>query len=491
MAHILAAGGIEFDIETQCVIVGAGACGLVSALRLAEAGVATIVLERDARASGSTSMSSGFIPAAGTRQQQRQSITDSTEQFAADIQTKARDEADPGVVKAVAENVGLALDWLEQKHDFRWIVLDDFLYPGHSSYRMHSVPGKTGAALQNALLAACANFEIDIVTQAKVDALIVQGGANGTGQVALPGAATNVDFLDSVQKVCGVRVCRPDGTLETIRAEKIILACNGYGANRELMQRFIPEMADAYYHGHAGNTGDAVLWGEGLGIPSAHTGAYQGHGSVAAGYHILITWALMMAGGIQVNQHGVRFSNEHQGYSEQAVNVMSQPGSVAWNIYDQRLHELGMGFPDYQQANAAGAVKQATDIAALASITSTPQSALISTLNAIAAYADNASSDSFGRSFKQDQKLQAPYYTVKVIPTVFHTQGGLTIDSNARVIHGSGRPVDELLAAGGAACGVSGSSVSGYLSGNGLLTAVGLGFIAADTVIQDLSEGRK
>jgi hypothetical protein len=26
-----------------------------------------------------------------------------------------------------------------------WIVLDDFLYPGHSRHRMHAVPEKTGA----------------------------------------------------------------------------------------------------------------------------------------------------------------------------------------------------------------------------------------------------------------------------------------------------------------------------------------------------------
>jgi fumarate reductase flavoprotein subunit len=38
-----------------------------------------------------------------------------------------------------------------------------------------------------------------------------------------------------------------------------------------------------------------------------------------------------------------------------------------------------------------------------------------------------------------------------------------------------------LLAAGGAARGVSGNAVWGYLSGNGLLSAVAGGFIAANT----------
>ena len=143
MADILAAEGVEFDIDTDCVIVGAGACGLVTALRLSDAGVATLVLERDASVSGSTSMSSGFIPAAGTRQQLAQHIDDSAALFAEDVQRKASGEADAEVVAAVTGQVGPALDWLEQQHGLRWHVLDDFLYPGHSAHRMHCVPGKT------------------------------------------------------------------------------------------------------------------------------------------------------------------------------------------------------------------------------------------------------------------------------------------------------------------------------------------------------------
>ena len=52
---------------------------------------------------------------------------------------------------------------------------------------------------------------------------------------------------------------------------------------------------------------------------------------------------------------------------------------------------------------------------------------------------------------------------------------------NARVLHADGTPFPNLLAAGGAARGVSGDAVSGYLSGNGLLSAVAGGFIAART----------
>ena len=98
-----------------------------------------------------------------------------------------------------------------------------------------------------------------------------------------------------------------------IGCEALILACNGYGGNPDLVRRYIPEMANALYFGHPGNRGDAIQWGEALGAQPAHLGAYQGHGSVATPHNILITWAAIMQGGFQVNSEGRRFCDELHG----------------------------------------------------------------------------------------------------------------------------------------------------------------------------------
>ena len=88
-------------------------------------------------------------------------------------------------------------------------------------------------------------------------------------------------------------------------------------------------------------------------------------------------------------------------------------------------------------------------------------------------------------------RLVAPYRAIKVTGALFHTQGGLDIDARCRVLReADGRPFANLLAAGGAARGVSGNAVWGYLSGNGLLSAVAGGFIAARTA-QDQIEGSR
>jgi fumarate reductase flavoprotein subunit len=49
-----------------------------------------------------------------------------------------------------------------------------------------------------------------------------------------------------------------------------------------------------------------------------------------------------------------------------------------------------------------------------------------------------------------------------------------------------GSALPNLLAAGGAARGVSGNDAWGYLAGNGLLSAVAGGWIAATTAIEQL-----
>ncbi|HET9415559.1 MAG TPA: FAD-binding protein, partial [Pseudolabrys sp.] len=86
--------------------------------------------------------------------------------------------------------------------------------------------------------------------------------------------------------------------------------------------------------------------------------------------------------------------------------------------------------------------------------------------------------DPFGRDFRSKSPLEAPYCGVKVTGALFHTQGGLVVDDEARVCRADGARLPNLFAAGGTACGVSGPSVWGYLSGNGLLAAVTLGRLA-------------
>ncbi len=452
---VLPAPGVEFSLGVPILIVGAGAAGLTAALAARDAGAGVMVLERDPLPQGSTALSSGLVPAAGTKAQAAQGIADTPELFARDIQAKAKGLAEPRLVAALAATIGPTVDWLAEVHGVPFTVVEGFLYPGHSALRMHGTPKRTGAELMACLGGAAARAGVDVVADAHVHALYVEGG-----------------------RVVGVGIDRPDGATERIGCGALVLACSGFGGNRGLVQKNIPEMASALFFGHAGNEGDALAWGAALGAATRNLGAYQGHGSVATPHNILVTWALMMEGGFQVNAAGQRFSDEHQGYSEQARVVLSQPGGIAWSIYDEQRHKIALQFEDYRDALDAGAVQSAPDIRTLARGLGLPEAALEATLRDVQSLVRGNAADPFGRDFSAKPALDAPFYGVKVTGALFHTQGGLLVDDSARVLRPDGTPLPNLFAAGGAACGVSGPECWGYLSGNGLLAAIGLGRIA-------------
>ena len=126
----------------------------------------------------------------------------------------------------------------------------------------------------------------------------------------------------------------------------------------------------------------------------------------------------------------------------------------------------------------AGAVRQGATAATLAENCGLPVVALTETIGEAADLAAGQGSDPFGRDFTAAPALAPPYFAIKVKGALLHTQGGLRVDTGARVLRPDGTALPNLFAGGGAACGVSGPAVWGYLSGNGLLSAVTLGRIA-------------
>jgi fumarate reductase flavoprotein subunit len=123
-------------------------------------------------------------------------------------------------------------------------------------------------------------------------------------------------------------------------------------------------------------------------------------------------------------------------------------------------------------------VIEAATIAQLALRLNVPVVTLGESLSEVEAAKRGGGADRFGRSFAGGEPLTPPFKAVKVTGALFHTQGGLAVEAEARVLATGGRRLPNLFAAGGAAAGVSGSHASGYLSGNGLLTATVLGRVA-------------
>jgi fumarate reductase flavoprotein subunit len=234
------------SIHFPVVIVGGGGTGLSAALAAVDGGAEVLVIERDATPMGTTAMSTGLIPAAGTPEQVALGIDDSPGLLAQDIMTKTKGKTDAAMAVRMAEESAETFHWLRDIHGVPLAPIDGFLYPGHSVMRMVGTPNRTGGELMAGLEAAAERVGVVVLTEAVV-----------------------LDLETDGDRVVGVVVERPDGARERIGCEMLILACSGFGGNAELVARHIPEMAEAVFHGHPGNRGDAVRWGEALGAASA------------------------------------------------------------------------------------------------------------------------------------------------------------------------------------------------------------------------------
>ncbi|MDH3295209.1 MAG: FAD-binding protein [Acidimicrobiia bacterium] len=453
------------QMDTDVVVAGAGAAGLAAAIRAADGGATVALLEASAtfRQGSNTSMSTSMIPVADSRWQQAKGITDdSNDLLYDDIMHKTRGQADPAVAKALVE-VGRELaDFLAEDCDIPLELADDVSFPGHSRRRHLCVHDRAGRTLHRHLLEAADKREnITMVMPWRVTGLTpVTLDSGGDGWV--------------------VTAESPDGTVQKIVAGAVVLATNGFGANTEMVARHIPEVAEGLYFGGDHSLGDAIRIGETLGADTAFLDSYQGHGSVATPHGVLLTWTTVMNGAFLVNVNGERFGDESTGYSEYAVQVIAQPGATAWVVYDQAIHERALPFADYQQLIEADGIRWVDDTAGLAGVIGCEEAAIAATLGLTEQYAEGTATDPLGRT-SWPRPLQPPYAAVKVSGALFHTQGGLAIDGRANVLS-DGRPMPGLYAAGGAAAGISGHGATGYLSGNGLLSALGLGYLAGKAI---------
>ncbi len=440
------------------VVAGAGG-GLVAAARAAELGLSVLVVEasRHFLQGNNTAMSTAMIPGAGSRWQADGGIDDSPDIFVEDIVRKTKGQADTELAQALAGVSARLVTWLSDRIGLPLSLVTDFPYPGHSRFRCHTVPNRTGQTLLDALVRHVYDQQsVTVLNPARLTEVHVDG------------------------RVEAVTVTYPDGSRERVSTGALLLATSGFGANAELVRQHIPEIAAAEYHGSNEATGDALRLGLDLGADAAFLDAYQGHAALSpAG--TLVGWATVMHGGFLVNDAGQRFGDETVGYSEYAREVIRQPGGQAVLVFDQRVHDACLVFEDFRETVSSGSLRWAESTAELADLVRVDSAGLAETFAVAERAARGQQADPFGRMY-WEAPLAPPYAAVRVHPALFHTQGGLRVDAHARVLVASGDFIEGLYASGGAAMSISGHGPGGYLAGNGLLSALGLALLAADHV---------
>ncbi len=438
----------DFDIT----VIGGGGAGLVSAIAAAQSGKSVLLLEKTTDIGGHTVNTQGMFPASYTRFQKVLGIIDSPEKMTTDILNENGNSVPYDVVNNLSLNSSYVAEWLVDFCEQELEVAMDFKYHGYSNYRIHSPPSRTGKELITTLLRKAESMgNIEIITEHGVSKLT----DNSRGQVS---------------------ELEISGSGEKITTGATIITTGGYGANRDFVEKYMPDAAKMMYFGSSEHRGDSIIWGENLGAELDYLDSYQAHSAVSS-VGTLITWETVMKGALIVNSLGERFANEITGYSRFAKSITNQPGSIAYEIYNREIHEEMLQlYPEYKETHLLGGIKSFHDIKELSSFIGCKSENLALTIYLVNSHKDDMKTDKFGRDFFVP--IEAPYYVAKITPALFHTQGGLRVGKDARVILKDGSSCRNVFAAGDAAAGISGPGPDGYVSGSGLLCALTYGWLA-------------
>jgi fumarate reductase flavoprotein subunit len=440
------------------IVIGAGAAGLSVATAAAACGVRVLLLDRDDGSNSDFAKSGGAAAAAGTSFQASAGVVDSPAIWTSDIKGKTGGRFESSIVQLVTTRARDAIHFQADRLKIPLHLVEGIPVAGHSVPRLYGTPREIGREYAQMLKAAAGQWPaITRIDGAEVTGLIVEK-----------------------DRVEGVRAQHGYAT-QIYRAPFTVLCSGGFAANRTMLAQFIPEMAEALYIGCPFNDGRALTWARELGASWDFLDSYQGHGHVTADTRGRLGLGLTTLGAILVNREGRRFVKEDIGPSELAAYVQAAPGGYAVEVYDQSIHHVALQMGAYAEAIRRGAAVFASSVDALAEALSIPPANLKETIETANRAALGETPDPLHRK-DFAKPLSPPFWAVKIVGALAHTQGGLLVDQHARVLRRDGSAIQGLLAAGGTVTGISGHGAAGYSSGNGLAQAFALGLIAAETL---------
>ena len=451
--------------DVDVLVIGAGACGLSAAIAAHDAGVSVAIVEKRDRPGGNSSLSTGSIPGAGTRFQRDAGIEDSADTLYADLMRIAGETDCPALVRRLCEQSAPTVEWLVDQIGARLSLVTAYKHVGHTVARLHASVSRRGQDLVDDLLLAVERRGIPLGVGNRVQELLFEAGA-----------------------IVGAHIDSGSGNGDPTHARKTILAVNGFAGNPSLIKRFCPEIAGAQYFGALGSTGEAIEWGEKAGAALSNVGSYQGYAAVSDPHGALLSWTTIEKGGVIVNRDGHRFGDESAGYSGFTPDVLAQ-AAPRYAIFDQKMFDVAALEEEFLELHRHGGFKSADTPQALAAVLGLSPTAVETTIGSAQAAARQQQSDIFGRCDFGLGALEGKLYACRIVPGLFHTQGGLAVDVDGRVLDRSNRPIANLFAGGGAAGGLSGrTGANGYASGNGLLSAIALGRLAGEAAAKEIRD---
>jgi fumarate reductase flavoprotein subunit len=474
---------VGWETTVDLAVVGAGACGLAAAATAAAAGCRVLVCEKAARVGGKARVATGQICGVDSALQRERGIEDSATAFYEDLAAGQTDESaeryplDRELVETVAAASGPTLDWLIEAvgaeltlHTGRFEMSGHRVHRTHYPVRDDGVIPRAGEPLTDAMYAYAVDHGAEVRTEFPCDQLLVDRESGDLLGVASKENPTPVPRRQQVHHV---------------RADSVLLACDGFGANPELVADRAPEIADLDYWGTRENTGDAIRIAAELDL-ALDEPLYDMHGPFTVPDGVYLPNELVKAGSIVLNERGERFMDcGNVPYRVMDVRLLEQPNGTGYLLADRSIVDVFLDEPltrhQFGYVLDDGAFDRFESLAALADDYGLDGERVAATVASVNRAAGGADGDvPFGRAYPH--ALTPPFYAARIRPMYVKARQGVVVDARMRAVREDGSVVRGLYAGGNAAASLEGGDPNAYIPGMDLMTALTEGHLVGEDV---------
>ena len=446
-------------IETDVAVIGSGVTGLAAAVTAAEGGARVIVFEKQRSLGGSSNFFYGTFAVESEMQRQRY-ITYSRDQAFKNIMEYSHWRANPRLVRAVVDESGATIAWLQQQGvDFEDARIN---FP-EAPLTYHVVKGQ-GAAVVKALATSAKEKGVDIRPATSVKKILKQG-----------------------ERVRGV-IAEQEGDDVEVAAKVVVVASGGYASNKEWVKKYagFDLGVNMFPVGNVDKTGDGIRMAWEVGAAEEGLGVLELFrvGPVGPDFPMMGQLEFIPAQpDLWVNQSGERFCDEGIAFSETSsgnANARHKEG-YTYSLFDESIKQLildkgierGVGednLPGTRPLNFDKELRDALErgttelfvansIEELAGKMGIDPAALKVTVDEYNRFCDKGHDDLFAKNPKYLRPLKGPkFYAVKSRTICLGTLGGIKINHNMEVVDKKGKVIPGLYAGGFDAGGMYGDS---------------------------------
>ena len=420
--------GGEYDI----IVVGSGGAGMAATVGAVDQGAKVLLLEKMPVAGGNTCFAEGGMNACCTRFQKEAGIEDSVDLMASDTYKGGHEKGNMELIRHMCEGSSDAIDWLASMG----IVLSKLGTSGGASVKRIHRPESgeaVGKYIVKGMTEQCRQRGVSAVCNTKVEEILMDDG-----------------------KVAGVRATNPNGLPIEYRCKALIVATGGFGANKEMLAQYRPELRDAVTTNQPGTQGDGIVFSTAVGADTVDIDQIQVHPTVEQTTATLLSENIRGDGAILVNTDGVRFTNELLTRDRVSEAEWAQPGRGAFAVFDQSVHDNNLSIEE--KFVARNLIHVADNFNDLAKLMGVPEDAFVATVKSYNDNIANGVDDPLGRTKSLNPLVKPPYYALPVAPGVHHCMGGLRVNAAAEVLDADGNVIPGLFAAGEVTGGIHGGN---------------------------------